>query len=67
MKIIEKSHVQEIAIIFIRRAGVNIGGIPIPKHNGALRRNGASFDMNGRRHQSQHWEKPEATDAARDL
>ena len=36
-----KSHVQEIAIIFIRRAGVDIGAKPIPKDNGALHWSGA--------------------------
>jgi hypothetical protein len=43
MKNLSKSHFQEIAIICIRRAGVDIGAEPIPKHNGALHWSGASL------------------------
>ena len=43
MRNLRRSHFQEIAIIFIRRAGVDIGAEPIPRHNGALHWSGASL------------------------
>jgi hypothetical protein len=43
MRNLSKSHVQEIASTFIRRAGVDIGAKPIPKDNGGLHWSGASL------------------------